>query len=160
MGDEARALTRLLPQVRELVRSARHTAARAVNTLQVATNFEIGRLIVQHQEHGPQRADYGVALLKQLSMSLTEEFGRGFSRSNLEYMRRFYALYRDRAVEKSQTLSGISQRPDATPVPPPAQKSQTLSGISQRPFALSWSHYVFLIRISNPEERAFYELEG
>lgn len=86
------------------------------------TNFEIGRLIVEHQQEGAERAVYGRALLKKLAASLTEEFGRGFSRSNLEYMRRFFLSYQDRRSAISQTPSGIL----AT-----AQRSQKMSGNSE-----------------------------
>ena len=61
-----------------------------VDTFQVMTNFEIGRRIVEHEQKGAKRAAYGTELLKELSARLTEEFGRGFSRSNLEYMRKFF----------------------------------------------------------------------
>ncbi len=89
LGPQA-ALGQLLPQLRELILQARGAAKRTVDTLQVVTNFEIGRRIVEREQHGAERAAYGKALLKELSAALTREFGRGFSRTNLEYMRRFY----------------------------------------------------------------------
>ncbi len=164
MPDLTLTLKTLLPQVRELIVSARHAAARTVNTLQVVTNFEIGRLIVEHEQEGEKRARYGKALLKQLAASLTMEFGKGFSQSNLEYMRRFYLLYQNRDPQIGQTVSG--QLPESV-------KSQTASGefhLSRKmeavsapsayDFTLSWSHYVFLISIDNPDERSFYEIEA
>ena len=160
MPELTRAVGDLLPKIRSLIASARGAAERSVNILQVLTNFEIGRLIVEHQQEGAERAVYGKALLKKLAASLTEEFGRGFSRSNLEYMRRFFLSYQDRRPTISQTPSGIL----AT-----AQRSQKTSGNSENAeisqtssasFTLSWSHYVFLISIENPDERAFYEIEA
>ena len=75
------AIAPLIEVVRTLVQSARRAAAGAVNTLQVRTNFEIGRLIVEHEQQGAARAEYGQELLKARSPSrLTSEFGRGFSR--------------------------------------------------------------------------------
>ena len=154
MSELTRAIGDLLPKIRSLIASARDAAARSVNTLQVLTNFEIGRLIVEHEQEGAERAVYGKALLKKLAASLTEEFGRGFSRSNLEYMRRFFLSYQDRRPAISKTPAGILAA---------AQRSQRPSGISQTPsanFTLSWSHFVFLISVENPDERAFYEIEA
>lgn len=82
--------------MRTLVQSACHAAAASVNALQVLTNFEIGRRIVEHEQKGAKRAAYGAEVLKELSARLAEEFGRGFSKANLEYMRRFFLAYRER----------------------------------------------------------------
>jgi hypothetical protein len=67
-----------------------------VDTFQVMTNFEIGRRIVEHEQKGAKRAAYGAELLKELSTRLTEEFGRGFSKTNLAAMRAFYLLWDER----------------------------------------------------------------
>ena len=154
----------LLKELRKLIVSARKTATRAVDTIQVATNFEIGRRIVEHEQQGKARAEYGKVLLRALSLRMTEEFGRGFSLTNLKLMRQFYLLYRDRIGQtvsgqfdvdgKSQTLSDQLTATKAFAVVP--EKTQTLSA----PFRLSWSHYVFLMGIRNPDERSFYEIEA
>ena len=86
----------LITEVRNLIQSARHAAATTVNTLQVLTNFEIGRHIVEHEQQGEQRAAYGKELLADLAQRLSAEFGNGFSRSNIAYMRSFYLAYQDR----------------------------------------------------------------
>jgi len=122
MSEITKGIGHLLPQIRELIVAARHAAARTVDTLQVVTNYKIGRLIVEHEQAGAERARYGKALLKELSASLTTEFGKGFSQSNLEYMRRFYLVYRDRSQPIGQTLSSQLAKPI---------KSQTVSGKSQ-----------------------------
>jgi len=99
-------MSALLSQIREIILNARKTIARGIDKLQVLTNFEIGRRIVEHEQKGTARAAYGKEILKELSIRLTEEFGRGYSRSNLEYMRKFYLAYRERIPEKSQMPSG------------------------------------------------------
>ena len=152
----------LIENVRGLILSARRIAARGVNTLQVITNFEIGRLIVEHEQAGEERAEYGKQVLKDLSKELMSEFGRGFSKSNLEYMRRFFLDYRERVPHITQTPSG--QFPEGTNV------TRTISGeladgriVSSgigKYFSLSWSHYVFLMAIENKNERRFYEIEA
>jgi predicted nuclease of restriction endonuclease-like (RecB) superfamily len=120
-----------------------------VDTFQVMTNFEIGRRIVEHEQKGAKRAAYGAELLKELSARLTEEFGRGFSEDNLSNMRRFFLTWRDRVAHISETASRKLV---------PAQIRQTPSGKS--PFTLSWSHYVVLMTIKDPDERSFYEIES
>jgi len=155
-------LAPLFTELRGLIQSARHAVATTVNTLQVLTNFEIGRRIVEHEQQGAERAGYGKELLKVLSARLTEEFGNGFSERNLEYMRKFFLLWRERLPEISQTASAKLSQPDKISQTLSAQFSisQTASGKSGPPFTLSWSHYVLLLTIKNPEERSFYEIEA
>jgi len=80
-----------------------------VNTLQVLTNFEIGRRIVEHEQKGAERAEYGKELLKELSARLKEEFGRGFSEDNLARMRNFYLAWKDRVIEFPRRFRGNSE---------------------------------------------------
>lgn len=96
----------------------------------VLTYFEIGRKIVEEEQKGENRAEYGKKILKILSKKLTEKYKKGFSLTNLKQIRSFYLVY----SEKGQTVSDQ--------------------------FKLSWSHYVKLNRISNPDERKFYEIEA
>jgi predicted nuclease of restriction endonuclease-like (RecB) superfamily len=152
----------LIVEVRDLIQSARRSVASVVDTFQVMTNFEIGRRIVEHEQKGEKRADYGAEVLKELSARLTEEFGKGFSRSNLQNMRNFFLLWEQRVPGICQTASGklapggIRQTASGQLTIP-----QTLSGQSEGiPFTLSWSHYVELIGIKDPAERSFYEVES
>jgi hypothetical protein len=143
----------LISEIRELVIAARKTMAHSVDVIQLLTNFEIGRRIVEHEQQGTERAQYGKALLKALSAELTTEFGRGFSRSNLEYMRKFFLSYKDRALQISQMPSGK--------LPPGDRLLAILQmSLAKSSFELGWSQYVFLISISNPDERRFYEIEA
>lgn len=157
----------LISEIREMVLSARRAAAHSVDLIQVVTNFEIGRRIVEYEQQGSERAQYGKALLKELAAELTEEFGRGFSERNLRSMRKFFLIYRGRHIEiwqmpsaklpmdeKSQMRSGKS---DDEAIP---RIWQTPSAGFKAPFTLSWSQYVFLISIDKAEERSFYEIEA
>ncbi len=126
-------------KVIELLKQARNSVVRTINKTMVYTYFEIGKIIVEEEQKGKSRAEYGKQILKELSTKLTKEFGKGFSVTNLQQMRQFYLTY-----EKQQTLSVKSE------------KDQTLSD----EFNLSWSHYLMLMRIDNPEERSFYEKEA
>jgi len=146
----------LIKEIRDLVQSARRTAAQNVNTLQVVTNFEIGRRIVEYEQRGSKRAAYGKQTLIELSIQLNKEFGRGFSATNLEYMRRFYLDYHETVPQIPQTVSG--KLPAKTPTETPI--SQTVSDQFIPRFTLSWSHYIFLMNIDNRDERRFYEIES
>jgi predicted nuclease of restriction endonuclease-like (RecB) superfamily len=157
MGSEA---NRLFHQVRELILSARNVAVRSVDTIQVLTNFEIGRRIVEHEQQGSKRAGYGKLVLKELSEKLADEFGKGFSLTNLKTMRLFYLMNKERIGQTpsgqlppfpiGQTLSDQLPRP----------RKKEISTLPSRNFTLSWSHYVFLMGIKNPDERSFYEIEA
>lgn len=141
----------LLADIRGFILAARRAVVRSMDILQVVTSFEIGRRIVEHAQHETNRAAYEKVVVEELAKRLTAEFGKGFSKSNLEYMRRFYTMYRDRYPSIAQTPSGASSA-----VSPLARRAT-----SPKPtFALGWSHYVLLMGIGDPEERAFYEIEA
>ncbi len=148
----------LIAEIRALIHAARAAASRQVNSITVLTNFEVGRRIVHHEQGGEARAEYGKAVLQTLSDALTAEFGRGWSVTNLTLMRRFYLTYRDR-IPKSQTPSAISGEVAVTPI---SQTPSEISGdVTSAPtFQLSWSQYVFLMGIKDPQERSFYEVEA
>lgn len=136
----------LVEEIRALLHAARSTAARQVNALLVRTHYEIGRRIVLHEQAGEARAEYGKGLLKTLSAQLTAEFGRGYSVRNLELMRQFFLTFRDRAEISQTRFSNSSGDASRSSTPPQ--------------FALSWSHYLFLMGIENEAERSFYEIEA
>lgn len=162
-------------QIVDLLQSARSHVVRTVNQTMVRTYFEIGKMLVEEEQGGQERAEYGKEILKGLSEVLTHEFGKGFSVDNLENMRRFYLAY-----GKSETLSRISQkgisettsRKSSTLLSKSEnkEKGQTMSGQFEKPqtlsaesainFNLSWSHYLRLMRIDDENERKFYEIES
>jgi len=148
----------LLDNISALLKNARNKVVVAVNQTIVLTYFEIGRMIVEDEQNGENRAEYGKAVLKDLSLHLTRKFGTGFSVSNLKQIRQFYIVYSkgqkpsvflqnsDNQIEKRQTLSGEL---DSKQNPPDSIK-----------FNLSWSHYLKLMRINDINERKFYEIES
>ncbi|MBU0599756.1 MAG: PDDEXK nuclease domain-containing protein [bacterium] len=149
----------LLLEVRSLILSARKVASRNINTIQVITNFRIGLLIVEHEQKGKERADYGKKVLSELSKRLTVEFGRGFSQSNLEYMRKFYLMYREEKNRISQTVFGKSLMKTESSVADQSKIQLSLPEMDNI-FTLSWSHYLFLMNIKDTKERSFYEIEA
>jgi hypothetical protein len=136
----------LLTSVSELLEQARRASARTVNAILTGTYWEVGRRIVEFEQAGESRAEYGEALLKKLAVDLSSRFGRGYSRQNLQQMRLFYVAYDAGKIcqtlsgklelgEKSQTPSGtfgIQKTPSATlGSRGDGGKLQTLSAISE-----------------------------
>ena len=100
MENELIVQQEMISQIREIMINARQKAAVQVNNEQLLAYWNIGRVIVEHEQDSDKRAEYGKSTLKQISKQLTKEFGRGFSVSNLQFMRRFYQAY-----QIQQTLS-------------------------------------------------------
>ncbi|MCY7275753.1 MAG: PDDEXK nuclease domain-containing protein [Phormidesmis sp. CAN_BIN44] len=123
--------------------AARRAAARSVNAVMTATYWEIGRRIVELEQRGESRAEYGKQIIERLAKDLSDRFGRGFQKSNLFQMRAFYLTYPH--LERSLSLETISP-----------EIFQTLSG----KFPLPWSHYVKLLSVKSLEARTFYETEA
>ena len=125
--------TELRPQFYEAVtsvlRSARRRALSAVNVAMVEAYWNLGRLIVDEEQHGHVRAEYAAYLIRDLARRLTQEFGRGYSEANLRNFRQFFVAF---------------------PAKEPKAIRYTLSS------ELTWSHYRALMRISNPAARAWY----
>ena len=90
----------LISNIGSLLEQGKTQAYHAVNEILVSTYWEIGKRIVEFEQHGKEKAEYGSALLENLSKDLKLRYGKGFSRDNLEKMRRFYSLFRN-----SETLS-------------------------------------------------------
>ena len=120
-------------EIKNLLTSARNSITSNINSTMAKTYFLIGKRIVEEEQNGNERAEYGdnliEELVKNLSLKLTKEFGKGFSKTNLKQMKSFYLVY-----GKGQTLSDQ--------------------------FKLSWSHYLILMRMENLNERNFYEIEA
>jgi len=166
----------ILSDVAELLESARSVSARATNAIMTATYWEIGRRIVEYEQGGKKRAEYGKELLLRLSSDLTARFGKGFSRQNLQRIREFYLTHPPDKI--CSTLSSISEKPEISRKCPTLLsktmqpvllkvplKSDSLSrkfslAELSRAFPLPWSHYVLLLSVKNPEGRLFYESEA
>lgn len=140
--------TNLFKNIKNLLHRARGLVINQINSTMTQTYFLIGRLIVEDEQKGEAKAEYGKETLKNLSVKLTKEFGKGFSVDNLSNMRMFYLTYSkgQTVTDKSETLSRILEK----------QKSGLIT--LDLKFNLSWSHYVFLMRLEQ-NERNFYEKE-
>lgn len=141
----------VLEDVAGLLVAARSAAARSVNAVMTATYWLVGRRLVEGEQRGKSRADYGARLVQQLSIDLTSRFGRGFGRANLFQMRAFFLGYRE-----------IVQTPSGQFTPPPeglTESKLALPSIASA-FPLPWSNYVRLLAVRNPRARRFYEGEA
>jgi len=153
MAESNDRLDELYGRVAQILDQARGAVARTINTAMVQAYWHVGQEIVEGEQFGESRAEYGEALLKRLSKRLTKKFGTGFGLSNLKEIRRFYLVFPAGSTIR-QAVSGLSQI------------GQTASGLSlslqSAPFppSLSWSHYVILMRVPNEHARAFYEVEA
>src|ERR1039458_5991889 len=139
----------------ELLKTARSSAARNVNTLMTATYWEIGRRTVQSEQAGAKRAEYGELLIKRLAKDLSASFGRGFGSRNLAQMRSFYLAWTHGKI--LQTLSAKSSthiRVNEMPGQP-----QPVHHLANQ-FRLPWSAYVRLLSVKSREARSFYETEA
>ena len=136
----------LYSRIAGILQAAKENVVRAVNQTMVYTYYEIGRMIVEDEQQGKERAEYGMQILEDLSLKLTRNFGKGFSIVNLRQMRAFYLAY-----SIQQTISAELQSVE--------NEENTISATPLPKFNLSWSHYLKLMRIENPGERSFYEIE-
>ena len=117
-------------EIKKILKNARQKAYTAVNSAMVEAYWEIGRRIVEEEQNGKERAEYGKEILQNLSKELTEEFGKGYSYRTLREIRQFYLMFSD--FEKWRTVSA----------------------------KLTWSHFQKVLRVSDEKARIFYLMEA
>lgn len=152
--QETTRIDSLFEKVSALIEQGRQRVVSAVNIAEVYTKYCIGQYIVEDEQQGKVRAEYGKQVLKELSARLTERFGEGWSVETLDKSRKFYRVYSSRQISSTvQTKLNIVNSVDEI------EDGNTVAPIRQPRFTLSWSHYLVLMRIENPEARSFYEIE-
>ena len=151
----------LFERISTLIDLAHNRVKTAIDTTMVYTYYGVGHYIVEDEQQGEQRAQYGKSVLKHLSTRLTNKYGQGWSVDTLENCRKFYQIYSISST--MQTKLNIAHGADyidkdANDI---IEISETPSRKLEAPlsFTLSWSHYLVLMRIKNEEERHFYEIE-
>jgi len=164
---KVRKASPLYHRVREILESARAGAARSVNTAQVVANWLIGREIIEDEQKGSWRADYGAQLLLELSSQLKKDFGNGYSVDNLELFRRFYREYPKLISEEPRRnlrLAAISEAVRRKSLAFPIGHAVRGKSDAWEPGRLhpnlSWTHYRTLLRVESLQARAFYEIEA
>ncbi len=174
----------LIGGIAELLEVSRRTTARTVNALMTATYWEIGRRIVEFEQGGKARAEYGEELLQRLATDLSAKFGRGFSYPNVNKFRQFYLAFPPANILSTASIESTQSIVSTASIELAGRKSPTSSSKSQpknyatasrksepliRNFALSdlaaafplpWSHYVRLLSVKNESAREFYHAEA
>jgi len=165
----------LFERISDLIEQARRRVMTSVNIAEVYTKYSIGQYIVEEEQQGNARAEYGKQVLKELSVRLTERFGDGWSVETLDKCRKFYRVYSSMQISSTmQTKLEFVNSVDEI-----ENDKQCLSNQSEMAnqclanlnwvngdyqiltpkFTLSWSHYLILMRVDNPDARSFYEIE-
>lgn len=145
-----------ISDLRSIVATARDTSYRMANIMQVIQNWLIGKRIVEQEQQGEQRAGYGKHVIEIASRTLTEEFGTGFSETQVRNFRKFYLTFKELQIQQTMPaefksrLSVIQQTTSA----------ESLTEGYPLPVQLSWSHYERLIRVADPMARYWYMQEA
>jgi predicted nuclease of restriction endonuclease-like (RecB) superfamily len=150
----------LFERISALIDLAHKRVKTAIDTTMVYTYYGVGHYIVEDEQQGEQRAQYGKAVLKNLSARLTNKYGEGWSVETLTLCRKFYSVY-------SNLVNGVYEIglkpqqsfPNTSKIVNSVDEFQLDIQHRANPFTLSWSHYLVLMRIKNEEERRFYEIE-
>ncbi|MBS9766001.1 MAG: DUF1016 family protein [Flavobacteriaceae bacterium] len=152
--DKVGQISNLFQRISERIEQSRNEIVRNANAVLLINNYEIGRYIVEDEQQGANRAEYGKYILVELSKLLTHTYGKGWSVRNLKYYRSFYKTYSNwanaSAQFKSNSVNTFTQsNPNFVNVFTKFKNTK-----------LSWSHYLILMRIENADERSFYEIEA
>jgi hypothetical protein len=170
----------LFARVVDIIEAARGHVTRSVNTAMVQAYWLIGREIVEVEQRGEKRADYGARVIAGLAKRLAGRVGKGFSVPNLRNMRQFYLTYPEGSAlpgalggaasppEKRSALPSVSASSKIRSAAPSESRtgtraaSPTIAATGPAPFPpyLGWTHYLILMRVANPTARAFYEIEA
>lgn len=158
----------LFERISALIEEARKRVVTTVNIAEVYTKYSIGQYIVEDEQQGEYRAQYGKQVLKGLSTHLTQQFGTGWSYETLVACKKFFIVYSNSAntvyrIEgrnDRQCLSNCDMdAPQLGKHCLPNSQMVGKGGVNELKFTLSWSHYLILMRIENPDARSFYEIE-
>ncbi len=149
----SRSYTQFSKDISVLLENARQASSKAVNVFMTAAYWEVGRKIVKYEQDGKEHARYGANLLQRLSKDLSR-LGRGFSVDNLENMRLFYLAYPEAKISEAVSRKSALLKSET------ASRKLSFEDLSEV-FALSWSHYVLLLRrIEGSDIRDFYQTEA
>ena len=158
---QPKVIDNLFERVSIVIENTRQMIASTINTAEVYAKYEIGRHIVESEQNGEQRAQYGKHILKDLSEKLTATYGAGWSYSNLRQIRQFYIIYSNLTNTVCQIKNDNRYLSNSVKQTTKYDNETNigLNNLDRPKFSLSWSHYLILMRIENPDERSFYEIE-
>jgi hypothetical protein len=150
-------LTKCIAEIKQILATARQKAYSAVNFAMVEAYWLIGKRIVEEEQHGNNRAEYGKQVIKELSHALTAEFGKGFSERSLWQYRQFYQTFSDSTIMRAPLaqFDNVDNEHNAILRSPLAESSFT-TYFSK----LNWTHIQRIMRVSNPDARVYYLKEA
>ena len=140
--------------IADIIAQARRQSYRAVNSAMVEAYWQIGRMIVEEEQQGKERAEYGAFLIKNLAARLKKEFGRGFSEQSLWNFRQFYLCFPILSAPRRELEEPLANANDKEQF---ASDEAILYALCRE---LTWTHYRLLIRVQNPKARAYYLKEA
>ncbi len=144
-----------ISDIKAIVYTAKQKAYQAADIYQVVSNWLVGRRIVEQEQHGKERAQYGKHIVELASEALTAEFGKGYSVVNIKSFRKFYLTFNNLLIGQTpsaQSENGLTIKGQSV--------SAELELAKMLPSNLSWSHYERLMRIKNEDERDWYMREA
>lgn len=162
----AKSVENLFKKISPIIEESRGYVATAVKLAEVYSKYQIGKYIVEEEQQGKQRAEYGKQVLKGLSIRLTEAYGDGWSVEQLTLIRKFYMTYSkivntDYKISNNHKINELEQISEIVNTDYKIRNLPSVIDPSAMPrFVLSWSHYLVLMRIKNEDERRFYEIEA
>lgn len=147
----------LYSHIAKLIDASRSRIAKTVNSAMVYTYYGVGQYIVEFEQGGNARAEYGKGVLKRLSARLSERYGNGWSVDTLEKSRKFFIEYSNSAT----LLRNLNEHKISATVSRKLDAPEIVNTVCEfHEFRLSWSHYLVLMHINNPQARSFYEIEA
>lgn len=138
---------RFISDIKAIVYTAKQKAYQAADLFQVAANWLVGKRIVEQEQHGRERAEYGKRIIEFASEALTAEYGKGYSATTLRNYRKFYLSFRGLQIQQPLLAESLTTISD-------------MECIYPMPNNLSWMHYERLMRITNEDERDWYLREA
>ena len=150
-------VTELFDKISALIEEARQRVSTTVNIAEVYTKYNVGRYIVEDEQKGNYRAEYGKQVIKLLSKKLEDKFGDGWSVDTLTRCRKFYGIYSTASISAT-VLPKLGTAVDSTDFGSSVAEIQPSSPEPHK-FVLSWSHYLILMRVKDANARSFYEIE-
>ncbi|MBO4402995.1 MAG: DUF1016 family protein [Bacteroidales bacterium] len=161
--QETSRINALFERISALIEQARKRVVTAANITEVYTKYNIGHYIVEEEQQGKSRAEYGQFVLKKLSEKLSERYGKGWGTENLRLIRSFYLVYshkiQNSVLEIGKENQNVVLEFNTFENEQNTNWNNTVATIQSPRFTLSWSHYLVLMRIENPDARGFYEIE-
>ena len=154
-----------ISDIKAIVYTAKQKAYQAADLFQVAANWLVGKRIVEQEQHGSERAEYGKRIIELASVALTAEYGKGYSLTQIKNFKKFYLLFRDLDIQQAAIAESIriSQTPSDQFSVLISSKGQTVSDQFEIKYNipnLSWSHYERLLRVKDDDERDWYMNEA